>query len=490
MINKLKSLASDTMIYGMSTIVGRFLTFMLTPIYSNYIKGTEYGDVIYIFSIIAFLNIIYSFGMDSAFFRFYKKDDKFEIKKVFSLSYLTITIISFLISGLALIFSKSIAPSFTNLSNGAELICIGAMIPFLDAVMIVPYSYLRMTRRAKRFAFTKFFLIIIAVTFNVIFVIILRMGAKGVLYAQLMANIVGALIFIPMIAKHLTFRFNRKLLKEMLRFGVPTLPATMSAMILQIADRPILKALTNSETVAMYTINYRLGIPMLLLVSVFEYAWKPFYLSNFEEKDAKELFSRVLTYFTLACAGVFLITGFFIEFIVRMPFVGGKFINPTYWSGMGIIPIILGGYYFNGVYNNFAAGFHINKKTEYLPIAIGIAALSNIGLNFLLIPLWGYWGAAWATLGAYFLSAVILYKFVGKIYPNKYEWKRIFILISATIIIYGLTIYLTGTMPLKISFAIRCGALIIFVISIWGMGFFNPGEIKGIKSLLKFKIKN
>ena len=210
MNSKLKSLASDTLIYGISTIVGRFLTFMLTPIYSNYIKGPEYGDVIYIFSIIAFLNIIYSFGMDSAFFRFFKKDDKSEIKKVFSLSYLTITAISAVVSGLALIFSGSIAPAITNLHNGQELICIGAIIPFLDAVMIVPYSYLRMTRRAKRFAFTKFILIIIAVTSNVIFVIVFRMGAKGVLFAQLAANIAGALFFIPMIARHLTFKFDER----------------------------------------------------------------------------------------------------------------------------------------------------------------------------------------------------------------------------------------------------------------------------------------
>ncbi|MFA6570382.1 MAG: oligosaccharide flippase family protein [Bacteroidota bacterium] len=487
MLSKLKSLASDTLVYGISTIVGRFLTFMLTPIYSNYISGDEYGDVVYIFSIIAFFNILNSFGMDSAFFRFYKKDNPEDIKKVFTKSYLVITVVSGILSGLAIIFAEQIAPKITSLPNGVTLIPLAAIIPFLDAVMIIPYSYLRMSRHAKRFAYTKFSLIIIAVFFNFLLVVKYKMGGEGVFYAQLAANIAGALIFIPMIIKNLTFKFDKALFIDMLKFGIPTLPATLSAMILQVADRPILKLLTDSHSVAMYTINYRLGIPMLLLVSVFEYAWKPFYLSHYEEPDSKKLFARVLTYFTLISAAVFLITGFFIQYIVMMPFIGGKFINPAYWSGMGIIPIILGGYYFNGMYNNFAAGFHIEKKTQYLPIAIGAAALANILLNFILIPVFGYWGAAWATLGAYFISAVLLYLFQRKIYPNIFEWKRIAIIFITTIIIFTATSYFTSNMEMKPAFIIRIASLFLFIIILWSAGFFKPEEIKALKRIFRIK---
>ncbi|MBI5326314.1 MAG: oligosaccharide flippase family protein [Ignavibacteriae bacterium] len=483
MKSRIKSLASDTLIYGVSTIVGRFLTFLLTPIYSNYLTGTEYGDVIYIFSIVAFINIVYSVGMDSAFFRFYKKDDLDETKKVFTISYMSIALVSGFISLIIIIMAGKIAPVFTNLPEGPELIRIAALIPFLDAIMFIPYAYLRMTRKSIRFAYTKLILIIIAVAGNAIFVVIMKLGARGVFYSQLAANILGALIFIPLIVRHLIIKTDWSLMKQMLRYGLPTMPATLSMMVLQIADRPILKLLTNSESVAMYTVNYRLGIPMMLFAGVFEYAWKPFYLSRYEDKDAKQLYSRVLTYFTLACAIVFILTGFFIGFIIGMPFVGGKFINPVYWSGIGIIPIILGAYYFNGVYNNFAAGFHIEKKTEYLPIAIGIAAISNIALNFILIPIFNYWGAAFATLGAYIISSVVLFLFLKKVYPIKYEFRRIIIIIVTTILIYVITSWVTQYFSLWISFGIRIIALIVFVIMLRLFGFFTNDEIKKLKSL-------
>jgi len=214
---------------------------------------------------------------------------------------------------------------------------------------------------------------------------------------------------LPELVKYMRFKFDRTLLMEMLRFGLPTLPASLSAIVLQIADRPILKAMTNSSEVAMYTVNYRLGIPMMLLVSIFEYAWKPFYLTHYEDEEHERLFSRVLTYFTLFSGIFFLLVGFFMEFLVRMPFIGGKFINPEYWSGMGIIPIILGGYYFNGMFTNFSAGFHIKKKTEYLPLTIGLAAIVNVVMNIVLIPYYGIYGAAWATFVAYLVSAIAAY---------------------------------------------------------------------------------
>jgi O-antigen/teichoic acid export membrane protein len=485
MINRLKNLASDTAVYGLFTIVGRFLTFLLTPLYTNYLSIEEVGDIVFIFSIIAFLNIIYSFGMDSAFFRFYSKDKPEQTKKVFSSSYFTILIISGIITLIFLLFAGLFAPGISDLPNATTLIRYAALIPFLDALMFIPYSYLRMTRQAKKFATAKFFLIIITVGMNFLLVVFINMGAEGVLLSQLTANLMGLFFFVPLIYNQLDFRFDFKLIKDMFRYGLPTMPASFSAIILQIADRPVLKALTDSAQLGIYGVNYRLGIPMMMFVSVFEYAWKPFYLSHYEDEDSKVLFKRVLTYFTLACAFVFLIVGFFIEYVVRMPFIGGNFINPEYWEGLGIIPIILIAYYFNGMFNNFAAGFHITKKTDYLPVAVGVAAISNIGLNFLLIPSMGYWGSAWATLISYVLSAVVLYYFSRKVYPINYEWKRILLIAAFAGIIYFLGTYLTGSLVDWASFAIRIGGVAVFVALLFLSGFFTPKEREMIGKVLK-----
>lgn len=486
-MSRIKSLASDTMIYGVFTIVARFLTFFLTPIYSNYITMREFGDITYIFVIIAVVNIIYGFGMDSSYFRFYERDDEEHSNRVFTLSYLSILIISGIFSVITIIFSASIAPAITALPGGQKLIILASLIPFLDALMIVPFAFLRMTRQAKRFAMTRFSLVIVAVVLNVVFVVLFRWGIEGILYAQIIANAIGGLIFLQIIYTKINFHFDWKLLKDMLKFGIPTIPAMLSGMILQVGDRWILKPLTDSVQFALYSCNHKLGIPMIMLVSVFEYAWKPFYLSHYKDADAKQLFARILTYFTMIAAMIFLVSSLFMDFLVQMPFIGGKFINPDYWSGMGIIPIILLAFYFNGVYNNLACGFHIEKKTQYLPAAIGIGAALNVAMNFTLIPIIGYWGAAWATLGAYLVSAVALYIYSRKIYPIQYEWIRLFKIILLTAVVYGLAMYFTTGIPLSYSFALRTFGLVLFIVVISTMGFFTKGEIHRMKEIFKRK---
>ncbi|NLO18809.1 MAG: oligosaccharide flippase family protein [Ignavibacteria bacterium] len=487
MRKKIKTLASDTLVYGIFTVVSRFLTFLLTPLYSNYLTLDEVGDVTYIFSIIAFLNIIYNIGLESAFFRFYKKDDLLLSKKAFSNSYLPIVFSSLLFSSIIFINSEAIARSLPLTTNAIQIIKISAFIPFFDAIAVIPYALLRMVRKVKKFSTLRFLQVVVAVTLNVLFVVVFPLGSKGVMLAQIISNALAVFIFIPELRKYLILKIDKTLLKQMFRFGIPTVPASLSSIILQIADRPILIHLTNSVQGAIYSVNYRLGIPMMMFVGIFEYAWKPFYLSNYEEKDAKQLYARIMTYFSLVCAAIFLLTGFYMDFVVRFPFVGGKFINPDYWEGMGIIPIILAAYFFNGLFTILSAGFHIEKRTDYLPLAVGIAAVLNIGLNFLLIPHIGYWGSAYATLIAYFISAVLLYIFAKKVYYIKYELKRLFLIVFLSAALYFIFIFITSGMELWLSFTLRTVALLLFVVLLKAFGFFTSSEILVIKRFLNFK---
>jgi O-antigen/teichoic acid export membrane protein len=490
MLQKLKSLASDTFIYGFSTIFGRFLSFILTPLYTNFLSTSEYDFVIYTFVLIAILNVIYSFGMDSAYLRFFRSDNKAESDKVFTLAFLSINFVSLIISGTIFIFADKIAASYANPSilNAGNLVRLAALIPFFDAMTFVPSSYLRMNRNAKLFAIIKFGGILIAVVLNFLFLTGFSMQGSGVILAQVIASFAQILVFVPIISKSITKHLNFIMLKQMLKYGIPTIPASISAILLQLADRPILKALTHSEIAfTTYQVNYRLGIPMMIFVTVFEYAWKPFYLSYYTEEDAKKMFARVFTYFTLFSSLIFLFFCFYMEFFVQMPFVGGKLINPKYWSGMSIIPIVLAAYYFNGMFSNFTAGFLIQKKTKYLPLAVVTAALINIAANFILIPHFGYVGAAWATFIAYFISSLILYLLSRKIYPINYEWKRVFLIVSITILLFVLIGFLPQDLSSLYSLSIKTAAFLIFAVLLKIFGFFNPEEIKLIKRVLRKK---
>ncbi len=426
MSSKLRTLASDTLVYGLATIVGRFLTFLLTPLYTNFLPSKEeFGAVAYLYSILGFVNILYGFGADSAFLRFYDPDDDRHSRTVFSMSLGIITAVGLAGTALCFVAAEQISVGLFSRADYTSLVRIAALMPLFDALVIVPYAYLRMKRRSKRFALLKLAAILVNVGANWLLLVNLHWEITGVIVAGTGASIAAAIMTIPEITRNLRLAFDVKLLKEMLRFALPTIPSSFSSMMLQVADRPVMMFLAGSAAVGMYQANYRLGMPMMLAVLVFEYAWKPFYLSHRKDPEIGSLLSRALVYFTAICGAIFLGGSLFIEYVVRLPFPGGKFINPAYWSGLGIVPVILAAYYFNGVFVHLSAAFHITKRTGYLPMATAAAAGANVVLNFILIPYFGIIGGAWATFGAYLISAVLAWRFARKIYPVNYDWRSI-----------------------------------------------------------------
>lgn len=484
MKSRILSLASDTFTYGIFILIGRFLTFLLTPFYTNYLTIEEVGDVGNFFALIAFVNVVYSFGMDSAYFRFYSKDNSNQSRLAFTYAYFTIFSIAFIITIILFLGANYYSNLLTNLPDRETIVRLAVLVPFTDCLMVVPYAYLRMTRKVAKFSLIRFSLIVIAVALNIYFVVILRVGIKGVFYAQLIANIVGVAIFLPIIFKLTLFQWNSKLIKEMFKFGLPTIPATFSGIILQVVDRPILKYLTDAQNVGIYMVNYRLAIPMMLFVAMYDYAWRPFYLTHYESSDSKKLFARIFKYFVYFSGFVFLLNSFFIEYVIRLPFFGGRFIEPTYWEGLDIIPIVMIGYVFNGFYINFTAGINIQKQTKYLPIAVGISAIANIALNFALIPILGYRGAAWATLLAYFVSAIVIYYYSQRVYPIHYQWNKIIPLFLLMIFIYIITIQVTYGMNLEYRFFIRLFAVLIYLFAPFFVNIFSKTELHSLRSIL------
>ncbi len=451
MHSKIRSLASDTLVYGVSTVVGRFLTFLLTPLYTNYLSAEEIGDVAALYAMIAFVNILYSLGLEPAFMRFWDRDNPQRSASVFSVSFLTIAGLGIVVTGLTILLAPMIATSSVLQleGDGAAIVRIAAFIPLFDALVLIPFARLRMQRRPKVFAFMRLAAIVVNVGMNFALVVFLGYHVEGVVWAGVISSAASFLLFLPSIVKQLTATTEQRgtkhqapgsLLKAMLRFGLPTVPASFSSIMVQVVDRPILLILTSSAVVGMYQTNFRLAIPMMMFVTVFEYAWKPFYLSHRDDPDAKPMFSRVLTLFTVVCGGLFLATALFMPYLVQMPFIGGRFINPEYWSGMTIIPIVMFAYFFNGVFINMAAGLHITKKTGWLPVSTGIAAAVNVAATFALVPHLGIEGAAWAKVAAYVASVASLWWYLQRVYPMHYDLKRIVTAIAVTGTIYLLAL--------------------------------------------------
>ncbi len=425
MLDKIKTLGADTAVYGVSAIVGRFLNFLLVPFYTNVLATSQYGVVATVYSYIAFMNILYLYGMESAYFKYASTKEIGNEKEIFSTPFISVLITSLLLSGFIFLESVRLAPLVEVPLQFADTIKYSALIMFFDSIGVIPFAVLRLERKVKTFAAIKVINIVINVAANVILLLVFHMGVEGIFISGVIASAASVILLLPTIFKKLGFHFRKDLYKSLLKFGLPYVPAGLAAMMVQVIDRPILLALTNESTVGIYQANYRLGIFMMLVVSMFDYAWRPFFLTHASDKNAKEMYSKILTYFVLFGSIIVLLVSLYVDDIVKIRVFHRFIINPAYWSGLGIVPVVLIGYLFNGMYVNFMAGIYIEKKTSHLPYITGIGAAVNVVANLLMIPKYGMLGAAWATLFAYAAMALVLYFVSHRFYPVHYEYARL-----------------------------------------------------------------
>jgi len=444
MKEKIKELTKDTAIYGISTMLGRFLNFILVPFYTNVFSPADYGTVILIYSYIALFNIFFIYGMDAAFLKYAAFKDIGDEKDNFSTPFFSVLFTSAVFCGL-LIFLRQPVASFVELSSNLNyLIILSAFILFFDANAIISFLKLRLERKAKLFSFIKIISIVFNIVLNVFLIVKLKWGIEAILISNLAASIVSFLLLIPTLLKNIKFSFHKVLFKRLLKFGLPYLPAGLGMMLVQVIDVPILEKLTDIKTVGIYKANYKLGIFMMLFVNMFQYAWQPFFLTNAKEDNAKEIFSKVLTYFTIVGSLMVVILSLFISDIVKINFGGISIIGAKYWAGLYIVPVILLAYLFNGLYVVFSAGIYIEEKSIYAPLVTGVGALTNVIANFILIPQFNIMGAALATLLSYFVMAAGYYIVTQKFYKINYDYyKLVKIALALTFIgaVYYLLLY-------------------------------------------------
>lgn len=489
MREKLKELAGQTATYGLFTIVGRFLTFILFPLYINYLPKVEYADIVIIYSYIGFLNVFYGTVLESSFFRYFDKKDLEKSKSVYSHAFISILIFGIIVSSTIFIFADNLTFILSGeIENSADIIRLAAFVPLIDALQFIPFGLLRMTNKARSFVIIRFIHVIVYVTLTYIAIAVLGFGVFAVLVVQLIASLTTLAIHFRQIISNLVFKYNSKMMNTMLKYGIPTLPAALSSIMLNVADKPIVKEFAGSDAQAVYSANYKLGIPMLLFITAFDYAWRPFFLNNYQNDGANNLFSKILTYFTLIGALIFLSFSFFVGYIAQIPFIGkGKLLPDDYAGGLVIIPIILLAYWFNGMYNNFSASLHIAKKTKYLAYSIVTGTIVYFIVMLLTIPTIGYLGAAWATLAGFATNAVLIYYFARKSYEIKYDWKKISIIAVLTAIIYFVNSIVNFNFGTVNDVVLKISLLVGFIVMLRLFGFFTKQEVAALKRLIKRK---
>ncbi|MFZ1730697.1 MAG: polysaccharide biosynthesis C-terminal domain-containing protein [Bacteroidota bacterium] len=485
MKEQLKRLTSDSAFYGISNVVGRFITFLLVPFYTNTLVKADYGIVILVYSFVAFLNAVFTFGLEPAYMRFVSDADTGRRNKIFSTSLWFIGLASLIFAALILALRGQIQYALDFKDATGMIVPLAVGMVALDAFNVIPFAAMRMERRPRLFAIIKLVSIVINVGLNILFIGVLRWPVETVFLSGLIASLSSTVLLLPTILSHGREKMERPLLRELLRYGLPTLPGAISIMLIEIIDKPIMQRLTNLETLAVYGANYKLGIFMMLVVTMFRYAWQPFYLQLANSDEAKRLFARVLTYFVLAGAGIVLILSLFIGDIVQIPLRGGRTLIPAeYWSGLGIVPIILFSYLWAGIGQILNAGIYIQRKTMQVFYATLLGAVINIVCNFLLIPVWGLYGGAFATFAAYFSIAVFYFLAGRRIFPINYETGRL-LRIALALSVSALLWYLIPVPEMLPAFVWKLILILLFSGILWFSGFFLPQEVDEIKLLLR-----
>jgi len=432
------NLSKNTLIYGLGHILARIVTFLLLPLYTNVFTPDEYGIISLAYVIMGFMSVVMHYGLDAALMKRYVQSDLIEKTIYFSSAWVSffVTSISF---GLIITFlRKFISPVLLGVNDDRLILLVGWIIA-LDVMWSIPQLIFR--AEEKPIAYIAFSLtnVIGSLILNILFVIQFKMGVYGVLLSNFIISAILFISTIPFIYSRINFKkasiFSWK---KMMKFGLPLLPSGIFAMMMELADRYILKEMTNLYTVGIYSSGYKLGMLMMLIVMGFNMAWQPFFLKIGGDDKYKPLYARINSYVFALLGFIWIILLLWVDNIVRMKFGSISLFGEQYWTSTLIVPWISLGYVFYGLYLLQLPGVFHQEKSLWIAISRAIGAISNIIFNIYLIPKYGGQGAAIATCISFIIMFIIMFIINIRLFPISYEWGRIIRIIFTMGIIFML----------------------------------------------------
>ncbi len=433
----LKKLAGQTALYGVSSILGRVLNYLLVPLHTKIFDPAQFGAVTELYAYMAFFNVIFTYGMETTYFRFATKQRDIK-NEIFQQASSSILFSSVIFSTILFLLATPITIAL-DFHNKQEYVYYLAAILFVDAISAIPFAKLRLENKVLLFVSTKMTVILATIVLNFILLLGVKNDIKYVFIANLVANCLIPLILFKEI-RRFKLTFNWELFKPMLFYGFPIMVMGLAGMINEVLDRIMLRyflinvdanGLNKIEAIGIYGACYKLSIFMSLVIQAFRYAAEPFFFAKAQQVDSKNTYAMVMKYFIIACCFIL------ISVTANLHWIKYFLMNELYWQGLIIVPILLLANLFLGVYNNLSIWFKITDKTYFGTIIAILGAFITILFNMLLIPWLGYFGSAITTLVCYSSMAIIAYLLGQKYYPVPYKpISNLLIIISATLLSY------------------------------------------------------
>ncbi|MCT4616012.1 MAG: oligosaccharide flippase family protein [Marinifilaceae bacterium] len=489
----IKKLAGETVIYGLSSIVGRFLNWLLVPLYTNILLPAEYGVVTKLMAYVAVCMVLLTYGLETAYFRFASKPENKE-EKVFSncISSILFSSISF---GLLVYLCSTWLVAFLDISAHPSYLFLLLGTVLMDVVMAIPFARLRMQSKAMRYAILKLVNIFTNIGLNLFFFLLypwLRtnisfdlfdnilgadFGLGYIFLSYFIASLVNLVLLIPSFSG---FRFglDYSFYKQILKYAFPILIVSLCGMLNLQIDKILLPELLNATDVnyqlGIYGANIKLAVIMTMFIQAFRYAFEPFFFKmQAKGSDYKKNLAEVMHYFLIFSLLIFLGVEFYIDIIKY-------FIGEKYHEGINVLPIVLGAQFFYGIFFSLSVWYKVTDKTKYGAYFAILGSVVVLLLNIILVPRIGYMGSAWAMLVCFLTMTVVSYIYGRRHYPIPYNMKKIAFYFTFALILYIVSINIEIT-NMIFKLGLKTVLLIIFISIAYLI------EIKGMKSIFKSK---
>ena len=446
-----KSLFKQTAIYGLATVLPRIISFILNPLFVEYLPNrAANGDVALIFAYLVFFNVILAYGMETAFFRFYNKEEN--KKSVISTAMVSLfwSSIAFLFIGL--LFRKTVA-DWTNIN--IENITYAIWILVLDALVIIPFSRLRAEKRPMKYAVIKIFNVTINLLLNVFFLIFLPKWIQNPNYSWLkmlyyenfevgyvfVAGLISSLVTFIILSPdyfRISWKFDSVLWKKMFRYAFPILIAGIAFAINEHLDKILLEKLGVSKSdIGAYSACYKIGMFMVLFRTAYTLGIEPFFFSYANNENAPQTYATITKYFVIFGSFICLFVIVFVDVLkyILVP-------KPEYWYALEVVPLIVLANFFLGIYTNLSVWYKLMDKTKIGAYISIVGAIVTLALNFILIQKYSYIGSAIATIAAYGTMMIISYQMGQKKYPIPYEMNVILKYLGITVLFSSISFYI------------------------------------------------
>ena len=420
-MSEMKSLAKDTAIYGLSSIIGKFLNYLLVPLYTYVLARTDdYGIVTNLYAWTALLLVILTYGMETGFFRFANREE-YDARSVYKTAFLTLLSTSTLFAVLVVLFQQPIA-GFLGYADHAEFIAMMAVTVALDAFASIPFAYLRYEKRAILFAALKLLFVVLNIGFNILFLVVL--GKNDVFYvflSNILATIIQTLCLLPFTLPK-GGRYDMQTLREMLRYSLPLLVLGVAGIMNQTLDRILFPYLyTGADAQAqlgIYGACFKVAMVMMMFTQAFRYAYEPFVFSKHKDRNSVEAYADAMKYYIIFSYLILLGVIFYLDIFRYI-------VSSAYWEGLKIVPVVLWTYVFQGVYFNLSFWYKLTDETKWGAYFSLIGLGITLVLQIVGVPLIGYWASCGSSLVCYFVIMLLSYVIGQRKAPIPYDLKRI-----------------------------------------------------------------